>query len=199
MMWCYNQSQFGFTQTQLCWSRFGGVSGFPPAWADQQQNRRTVAQLWKDSASGFNKRPTQTADALLCQPLSGLPSSWLGLLKNANTHIHIHSRERVCVFVVIIMTSAHSLIGRLWFSSRRSADDRTGYCWLWLNSWKHDDENRSVIRHSEGKVWVKESQKCVTSFWCFLCPELGLPGAGVLLCFSRCRREPLHVAVNNFA
>ena len=53
----------------------GEVVPFPPACADQQQNCRTVVQLWKDSASGFNERPTQTADALLCQLQAGLPNS----------------------------------------------------------------------------------------------------------------------------
>lgn len=70
-------------------SRFGGVILFPPAWIDQQQNRRIVAELWKDSASGFNKRPTQTADASPCQLLSGLPNSWLGPLKHTQRRTEV--------------------------------------------------------------------------------------------------------------
>lgn len=56
--------------------KLSNSDSLPPAWPDQQQSRRTVAELWKDSGSGFNKRPTQTADASPCQLLSGLPNSW---------------------------------------------------------------------------------------------------------------------------
>lgn len=92
---------------------------FPPAWTDQQQKRRTVAELWKDSASGFNKRPTQTADASPCQLLWGLPNSWLWPCQNTHTH------RSGCV-VIIIMTSAHSVIGGLWFCKGSSGWGKKG-------------------------------------------------------------------------
>lgn len=70
-------------------ARFGLVILFPPAWTDQQQNRRTVAELWKKSVAGFNKRPKQTADAWLCQLLSGLPNPWLGMYKHTDAGVGV--------------------------------------------------------------------------------------------------------------
>lgn len=109
------QSQSGMKTTVCFLTKPGLVKWltFPPACADQQQNCRTVVQLWKDSASGFNERPTQTADALLCQLLAGLPNSWLGRCKNRLTH---SQRLQRCECILLIkMTSAYSVIWMLWF------------------------------------------------------------------------------------
>ena len=93
---------------------------FPAARTDQQQNRRTIAGLWKRSASGFNKRPAQTADALPCQLLLGAAKLliWTAFQKKKKKKERgkkrrAHTEEGGCV--VIIMTSAESLIRELWF------------------------------------------------------------------------------------
>lgn len=51
--------------------------------------QQSWGELWKDSARGFDKRSAQTADVSARQLRSGLPNSWLELLKHRHTELGV--------------------------------------------------------------------------------------------------------------